>query len=137
MIITTSKVVGEITVPCVGASNPKSVAATNEPWQRGGSRKDMSTIKEGNNLPRTGAASRTRLSQTAIINQKLMNTDYLMSKFYQVRKRINMISLFEHYKDVTATPKERLTIESFRVPSEPGYSYEVRVRKWNPKYHPK
>ena len=130
MIMTTDKVVGEYTVPCVGASNDsKSMAATNEPQQRGGSRKDMSTIKEGNNLPRTGAASNTRLSQTAIINQKLMNTYYLMSKFYQVRKRINMISLFEHYKDVTATPRERLTIESFRVPSKPGYGYKVRVRK--------
>ena len=126
MIITTSKVVGEITVPCVGASNPKSMAATNEPRQRGGSRKDMSTIKEGNNLPRTGAASSTRLSQTAIINQKLMNTDYLMRKFYQARKEIIMISLFEHYKDVTetrTTPIDRLTIESFRVPSKPGYGY--------------
>ena len=43
-----------------------------------------------------------------------------------------MISLFEHYKDVTetrTTPIERLTIKSFRVPSEPGYGYEVRVRK--------
>ena len=47
-----------------------------------------------------------------------------MSKFYKVRKRINMISLFEHYKDVTAetkaTPIERLTIESFKVPSKDG-----------------
>ena len=44
-----------------------------------------------------------------------------------------MISLFDHYKDVTATPIERLTIESFRVPSEPGYGYKVRVRKMESK----
>ena len=133
--MTTNKVLGEDTVPCVGASdNSKSMVATNTPRQRGGSRKnDMSTIKEGSDsLPRTGADTRTRLSQTAIINQKLMNTDYLMSKFYQVRKRINMISLFEHYKDITetrTTPIDRLTIKSFRVPSEHGYGYKVRARK--------
>ena len=128
--MTTNKVVGGNTVPCVGASNDsKSMAATNEPRQRGGSRKDMSTIKEGSNLPRTGAVSSTRLSQTAFINQKLMNADYLMREFYQARKEIIMISLFEHYKDVTATPRKRLTIESFRVPSEPGYGYKLRERK--------
>ena len=44
-----------------------------------------------------------------------------------------MISLFGHYKDFTATPRERLMIKSFRVPSEPGYSYEVRVRKMESK----
>ena len=78
----------------------------------------MSTIKEGNHLPRTGAVSSTRLSQTAFINQKLMNADYLMRKFYQARKEIITISLLEHYKDITATPRERLTIKAFRVPFE-------------------
>ena len=83
----TNKLVGENTVPCVGASNDsKTMAATNELQQRGESRKDMSTIEESNNLPRMGAASSTRLSQTAFINQKLMNTDYLMRKFYQAKK---------------------------------------------------
>ena len=28
--------------------------------------------------------------------------------------------MYEHYKDVKVTPKERLTIESFRVPSKIG-----------------
>ena len=126
MIMTTNKVVGSSKVPCVGAdntSNSMAAAKKNQPRQRRESRKDTSTIKEGNNLPRTGAASNT-LSLTAIINQKLMKIYYRMSKFHQVRKRINMISLFDHYKDVTAetkvTPIERLTIESFRVPSKDG-----------------
>ena len=121
--MTTNKVVGGNTVPCVGASgNSKSMAATNTPRQRGGSRKnDTSTIKEGSNsLPRMGAATRTRPNQTAFINQKLMNTGYQMRKCYLTRKELNMISLFEHYKDVTVTPKERLTIKSFRVPSNVG-----------------
>ena len=78
----------------------------------------MSTIKEGNILPRTGAASRTRSNQSAFINQKLMNVVYQMRKLYQIRKEINMISLFEHYMDVTATPKERWKIKSFRAPSK-------------------
>ena len=31
-----------------------------------------------------------------------------------------MVTLVEHYKDVIATPTERLTIKSFRVPSKDG-----------------
>ena len=38
-----------------------------------------------------------------------------MSKLYQ-----DIVLLFEHYKDVIATPTERLTIESFKVPSKGG-----------------
>ena len=91
----TSKVVGDSTVPFAGANNKSNglAAMKNQPRQRGGSRKhNVSTNKEGSNsLPRTGAATRTRLNQTAFINQKLMNTDYLMEKFYQVRIESNMI----------------------------------------------
>ena len=121
--MTTNKVVRSSKVPCVGADNTSNSMATlkkEQPRQRGELRKDTSIIKEGINLPRTDAASNTKLNQTAIINQKLMKTYYQMSKFYKVRKRIKMISLFEHYKDVTATPIERLTIKSFRVPSNAG-----------------
>ena len=60
------------------------------------------------------------MNQTAFINQKLMNPDYQMRKFYQVKREINMISLFEHYKDVIPTPKERLIIEPSKVPSKIG-----------------
>ena len=121
--MTTNKVVRSSKVPCVGADNTSNSMATlkkKQPRQRGESSKVTSTIMEGINLPRTDTVSNTRLNQTAIINQKLMKTYYQMSKFYKVRKRINMISLFEHYKDVIATPTERLTIESFRVPSKDG-----------------
>ena len=110
--MTTSKVVRSSKVPCVGAENTPNSMATlkKQPRQRGESRKDTSTIKEGINLPRTGAVSNTRLNQTAIINQKLMKIYSEMNKLYQ-----DMVSLFDHYKDVIATPTERLTIESFRL----------------------
>ena len=117
--MTTSKVVRSSKVPCAGADNTSNSMATlkkEQPRQRGGPRKDTSTIKEGINLPRTGAVLNTRLNQTAIINRKLMKTYSQMSELYQ-----DMVSLFEHYKDVIATPTERLTIESFKVvPSKGG-----------------
>ena len=40
-----------------------------------------------------------------------------------------MISLFEHYKNVKATPKERLTIKSFRVPSKVGVGEKMESSK--------
>ena len=62
-----------------------------------------------------------------------------MRKFYQVRKEVNMISLFEYYKDTIATSKESLTIKSFRVLSKVEMGRmkskvppEIGVGKWNP-----
>ena len=41
-----------------------------------------------------------------------MNTEFKMRKLYQLRKKIDIISLFEHYKDTT---KKEIDNQSFKV----------------------